>query len=223
MKLQNVLHSLQLHVADDDILVHLLRKRLVRLDVRLPADPVFGFRLVNEIIAVALIREADRLRQPLHVGVEALAVVHSFVICNGATDGPHHGIAEQGIIAHFLIFWTHRAQRLHVFFRVVVQKRVDEASKTVDEAHVQHGTRKVEGLANGLDVGFEIIGEVQVESSLWYLVHLLSPALNIRFPTDVCLVDEQHAATRNCCRTRMLHVLNFQNHAHGRCERNSLV
>mmetsp|Transcript_20840 Transcript_20840/g.49407 ORF Transcript_20840/g.49407 Transcript_20840/m.49407 type:complete len:452 (-) Transcript_20840:329-1684(-) len=223
MQFKDILHPLQLHVADHDILIHLLRQGCIRLDVAVPADPVFCPGLIDEVIAVALVRETDSFRDALHVAVEGLSVIDGFIVSHGAANRPHHGKAEEGIIAHLLVLWRHDPQSFHVLFGVVVQQSIHETRQAVDEAHVQHWAREAKRFADGFNVGLKVVGEVQVKGALWNCVHLLSPTLDIWLPANVRLVDEQHASTRDRCRARMLHVLDLKDHAHAWGERNTLV
>mmetsp|Transcript_90031 Transcript_90031/g.275633 ORF Transcript_90031/g.275633 Transcript_90031/m.275633 type:complete len:238 (+) Transcript_90031:4476-5189(+) len=66
VELQYVLHALEFHVADHDILEHALRHWLVRGDILFPADPILlaGFEAV--IIAITRVGESDSLGDALH-------------------------------------------------------------------------------------------------------------------------------------------------------------
>ena len=61
-EVHDVLHALQLDVADDDVLVHLLGDGVVRLDPLLPVHPLLGLDVEAEVVGVRRIRELDGLR-----------------------------------------------------------------------------------------------------------------------------------------------------------------
>mmetsp|Transcript_33252 Transcript_33252/g.87955 ORF Transcript_33252/g.87955 Transcript_33252/m.87955 type:complete len:1619 (-) Transcript_33252:4415-9271(-) len=223
VELQHVLHALQLHVADDDVLETAVRDRVVRREVLIPRHPVLELGLEAEVEAVARVRELDGLGQALHVRAEHFAVVDGLVVSDRSTDGPHHREGEHRVEDHLLVLGAHGPDGLRVLLRVVLQHRVDEAGEAVHESHVVDRARELKGLPDRLNVGLEVVHEHEVEHALRHPVHFLAPALHVGLPTDVGLVDKQDAAARHRRRAGVLHVLDLQNHAHRGGERNALI
>mmetsp|Transcript_90030 Transcript_90030/g.275606 ORF Transcript_90030/g.275606 Transcript_90030/m.275606 type:complete len:775 (+) Transcript_90030:3951-6275(+) len=223
VQVQHILHTFELHAADHDVLEHALGDGGVRVDVVLPADPVLGVGLEAVVVAIAGVREAHRLGQALHEYAERLPVIHRLVVRDGPADGPHHSEREHRVVGHLQVVVVHGTHGLVVLLRVVVHQRVDVARERVHEAHVEDRAREVELLADRLNVGLEVVRKVQVERALRQWVHLLAPTLHVRLPTDVGLVDEEHAAARNRRRAGVLHVLDLKDHTHRGRKRDALV